>query len=316
MTETAPLLEVRNLTKHYPVRRLFRKPAMVQALNGINFTLGQNRTLAVVGESGCGKSTLARCLMQIESPTAGDIVLSGKPISEIGKVEVRKNVQMIFQDPYGSINPRKRAWKIIAEPLIINSKLSQNQCRGEAYELIAKVGLRPELGNRYPHMFSGGQRQRLGIARALILKPHIIVCDEPVSALDVSIQAQILNLLVELQKELGLSYLFISHDLSVVRHISDEIMVIYLGQVMERGNTTDIFSMPLHPYTKSLIAATPLLHGRTVKLPPLKGEVPSPMNPPPGCLFHKRCPIAEPRCSTEVPKLRPVGKQLVACHLV
>jgi dipeptide transport system ATP-binding protein len=315
MTTQVPLLEVKDLKKTFPVRKLFKKTAHVKALNGVSFTLLKNRTLAIVGESGCGKTTLARCLMKISRPTGGEVVISGRPISEIPKTEFRRSIQMIFQDPYGSLNPRKKAWEIIAEPMRINSGKPKAECREAAYELIQKVGLRPELGNRYPHMFSGGQRQRLGIARALILHPDVLICDEPVSALDVSIQAQILNLLMELQKELGLSYLFISHDLSVVRHISDEVVVIYLGQIMEKGATADVFSAPKHPYTQSLIAATPTIRAQKIKRPPLTGEVPSPLNPPSGCPFHKRCPIAIPRCASEVPEMRQVGPQWAACHL-
>lgn len=313
MTETA-LLKVSDLKKSYPVKHLFRKTAWVQALSGVSFELFKNRTLAVVGESGCGKSTLARCLMQIEQPTSGEIVFRDRPISQIAQSEFRQSLQMIFQDPYGSLNPRKKAWRIIAEPLYINTKLSAPECRAKAYELIERVGLRPELGNRYPHMFSGGQRQRLGIARSLVLNPDLIICDEPVSALDVSIQAQILNLLLELQRDLGLAYLFISHDLSVVSHIADEVLVIYLGKLVEQGKTVDIFQSPKHPYTQSLIAATPSIRRKQARLPPPKGEIPSAMNPPPGCAFHRRCPIAQDRCSVEIPQLRRLGNQTVACH--
>jgi dipeptide transport system ATP-binding protein len=309
-----PLLKVTDLKKQYPVKHLFQKTAWVKALGGVSFELLKNRTLAVVGESGCGKSTLARCLMQIESPTSGEIVFRDRPISQIAQSEFRQSLQMIFQDPYGSLNPRKKAWNIIAEPLFINSNLSVSDCKAKAYDLIEKVGLRPELGNRYPHMFSGGQRQRLGIARALILNPDVIICDEPVSALDVSIQAQILNLLLELQRDMGLTYLFISHDLSVVRHISDEVLVIYLGKLVERGTSKDIFVSPKHPYTQSLIAATPSIRSKPVGYTVPKGEIPSPMNPPPGCAFHRRCPIAQPRCSLEEPQLRQIHGQKVACH--
>jgi dipeptide transport system ATP-binding protein len=313
-SDVRPLLEVTDLKKHYPIKKLFRVKGIVKALDGVSFTLKKNETLAVVGESGCGKSTLAKVLMQVEPATDGKILFNGLTVTQMPPPVFRRCIQMIFQDSYGSLNPRKKAWEIISEPLHINTTLSIRECRHRALELMEKVGLRPEYGVRYPHMFSGGQRQRLGIARALILEPEMIICDEPVSALDVSIQAQILNLLMDLQEELKLSYLFISHSLPVVRHVADRVLVIYLGKVAEYGKRTDIFSDPKHPYTQSLIASTPeITFGQEPS--PIRGELPSPMNPPPGCAFHKRCPKAIERCALEEPTLRKVGNQLVSCHL-
>lgn len=318
MSET--LLEVKDLKKTYELRRMFEKPGLVKALDGVSFSLKAGKTLAVVGESGCGKSTLAKCLMLIEGITSGEAVFAGKPLSETPANEWRKQVQMIFQDPYSSLNPRKKCIDIISEPLVIEGKLSSEDIRKRAREMMAKVGLRPEFESRYPHMFSGGQRQRIGIARALMLRPKLLICDEPVSALDVSIQAQVLNLLMDLQDEFGLSYLFISHDLSVVRHVADDILVMYLGQVMEYGPREQVFKNPQHPYTKALLSSHPDLnaieHG--AKAEPramLQGELPSPLNPPLGCPFHKRCPYAFERCPNERPVLWNVGGRLSACHL-
>ena len=313
----AALLEVKNLKKHYAIKKLFGPKQTVKALDGVSFSLGAKKTLAIVGESGCGKSTLAKVLTQVEYKTEGDVLVDGKVTEGLARSELRKSLQMIFQDPYGSLNPRKKAWQIVAEPLRINTKLSRAECRDRAVQMMLRVGLRPEQQNRYPHMFSGGQRQRLGIARALILRPKIIICDEPVSALDVSIQAQVLNLLMELQDEFGLSYLFISHDLSVVRHISDEVLVIYLGKVVEYGSREKVFSNPQHPYTRALLSSTPKIASLTQKSErvALKGELPSPINPPTGCAFHKRCPAAMPHCSSMTPELQEVEGRKVACHL-
>lgn len=311
-----PLLSVRDLKKHYPLKSLFRTKGLVRALDGVSFDLKKKRTLAVVGESGCGKSTLARALMQIEPRTAGEIQFSGQSIDQIPKTEFFKKIQMIFQDPYSSINPRRRAWQIISEPLRVNTGLSHKECEEKAVELMAKVGLRPEMAGRFPHMFSGGQRQRIGIARALTLRPEIIVCDEPVSALDISIQAQVINLLIDLQDEFELSYIFISHDLSVVRHLSDDVLVMYLGQVVEMGTRESIFGDPKHPYTKVLLESAPSLRGKSQQRTILQGELPSPSNPPPGCRFHKRCPMAKPHCAIEIPKLETKHGRQVACHEV
>jgi len=311
-----PMLTVTDLRKHYPVRKLFGHFGTIKAVEGVSFALERKQTLAIVGESGCGKTSLAKCLMRIESPTAGQILWNGGPMEAMPTREFRRHIQMIFQDPYGSLNPRKKVWNIISEPLHINTSMKKSERRQAALELMSKVGLRPEHGNRYPHMFSGGQRQRIGIARALALRPEVLICDEPVSALDISIQAQILNLLLELQNELDLSYLFISHDLAVVRHIADIVMVIYLGKVVEQGPAKDIFGSPKHPYTQSLIASTPHIKRFERQQAPVRGEIPSPMNPPSGCAFHKRCPVAIPQCSNEEPKLQKIGQSWVSCHLV
>jgi dipeptide transport system ATP-binding protein len=314
VTET-PLLEVRDLRKHYDVRRFLKAPVKVKALDGVSFKLKRGQTLAVVGESGCGKSTLAKCLMLIEDITAGQVLLDGKDLQSTPPSEWRKKVQMIFQDPYSSLNPRKKAIDIISEPLVIEGLLSKKEIHDRARKMMERVGLRPEFEDRYPHMFSGGQRQRIGIARALMLKPRLLICDEPVSALDVSIQAQVLNLLMDLQDEFGLSYLFISHDLSIVRHLADEVMVMYLGQVMESGAREKIFADPRHPYTKALLASHPDLDGLTPPKATLEGELPSPMNPPLGCPFQQRCRDALSLCRDSRPPLVAVEGRLSACHL-
>lgn len=304
------LLEVRDLKKHYELKTLFGAKGTVKALDGLSFSLNAGETLAIVGESGCGKTTLAKCLMGIEAPTAGELRWSSQS-------KAAQRIQMIFQDPYSSINPRKKAWQIVAEPLVIRGELPRAQCKERALQLLERVGLRAEHGDRYPHMFSGGQRQRIGIARALSVNPEILICDEPVSALDVSIQSQILNVLAELQKDLGLSYIFISHDLSVVRHIADRVMVIYLGKVVEAGTKNEIFENPQHPYTKALIASTPSVDFATSRERiVLKGELPSPIRPPSGCTFHKRCPVARETCKSEVPLLRNFGDRQASCHLL
>lgn len=310
-----PLLEIKDLRKHYPIRRFLKAPALVKALDGVSFSLQRGKTLAIVGESGCGKSTLAKCLMHIEDITSGSVSLEGRSIQETPLADWRRQVQMIFQDPYSSLNPRKKALDIISEPLVIAGELSSDEIRARAREMMAKVGLRPEFEGRYPHMFSGGQRQRIGIARALMLKPKLLICDEPVSALDVSIQAQVLNLLMDLQDEFGLSYLFISHDLSIVRHIADEVVVMYLGQVMERGSRDRIFTNPQHPYTKALMASHPDLTAIRAPQATVEGELPSPLNPPPGCPFQKRCSQALPICGEKRPALREVEGRTAACHL-
>ncbi|MGE0616698.1 MAG: ABC transporter ATP-binding protein [Bacteriovoracia bacterium] len=310
-----PLLEATGLQKHYPVKKFLKTVGTVKALSGVSFSVGERETLAVVGESGCGKTTLAKLLMRIEAATAGEVKIAGRDVNALSPTDFRKQIQMIFQDPYSSINPRKRAWQIISEPLRINTRATRAECRAAAIEAMLKVGLRPEYADRYPHMFSGGQRQRIGIARALILRPRIIICDEPVSALDVSIQAQVLNLLIELQREMGLSYIFISHDLSVVRHIADQVMVVYLGKVVEFGRKRDVFGQPKHPYTQILLGSAAKI-GEKIDLQKTlaRGELPSPMNPPPGCAFHKRCPKATELCAREVPALRELRGVQVACH--
>ncbi|QRX82655.1 peptide ABC transporter ATP-binding protein [Glaciimonas sp. PAMC28666] len=315
------LLEAKNLRKHYNVSQGWLKPkATAKALDGVSFTLIPGKTLAVVGESGCGKSTLARQITMIEPPTGGELWMDGANIAEADRAtlkRVRPLVQMVFQNPYASLNPRKKVSSMLEEPLIINTDLSKAQRAEKAQAMMAKVGLRPEHYNRFPHMFSGGQRQRVAIARALMLDPKVIVADEPVSALDVSIQAQVLNLLMDLQDASGVAYLFISHNLSVVEHIADEVLVMYLGKAVEHGSKKDIFSRPLHPYTKALLASTPRLDPtqRQEKLM-LAGELPSPLAPPPGCSFNNRCPYAVGHCREEVPPLAEFDGRLVACHRV
>jgi dipeptide transport system ATP-binding protein len=317
--ETRPVLEADDLARHYDVKRgMFGGSATVKALAGASFTLEAGRTLAVVGESGCGKSTLARLVTLIEPPTSGRLLLDGEDVAgaqpETLKA-LRQQVQIVFQDPYGSLNPRKKVGAIIEEPLVINTRLTRPERREKAEAMMARVGLRPEHYARYPHMFSGGQRQRIAVARALMLQPRLLVADEPVSALDVSIQAQVLNLLMDLQEEFELAYLFISHDLSVVRHIADEVMVMYLGRPFEHGPRDAIFERPSHPYTRALLASTPAVdpkhRGQRIQL---KGELPSPLDPPPGCAFHKRCPYATEACAAERPELRVFAGRQVACH--
>ncbi|MCW2244507.1 dipeptide transport system ATP-binding protein [Azospirillum fermentarium] len=313
------VLEAIHLRKHYTARRgLFQPPATVKALDGVSFRLEAGRTLAVVGESGCGKSTLARSVTMIEPPTEGQLLYDCRDV--LGRTkdemkELRRTVQMVFQNPYGSLNPRKTIGSILEEPVVINTGTPKAERRERALAMMAKVGLRPDQIDRYPHMFSGGQRQRIAIARALMLNPRVVVADEPVSALDVSIQAQVLNLMMDLQEELNLAYLFISHDLSVVRHIADSVMVMYLGRPVEHGPKDVVFSRPRHPYTRILMAATPRVDpGLRLERVVPKGELPSPLNPPPGCAFHKRCPYARPNCATDVPALREVDGRRAACH--
>ncbi|MEO9168687.1 MAG: dipeptide ABC transporter ATP-binding protein, partial [Aestuariivirga sp.] len=301
-----PLLEAKNLQRHYSVSRgAFAKPANLRAVDDASFTLEKGKTLAVVGESGCGKSTLARMITMIEPPTSGELTIAGSRVDGASTKTLRSlrpKVQMVFQNPYGSLNPRQKIGTILEEPLLVNTTLGKAQRSEKARAMMAAVGLRPEHYDRYPHMFSGGQRQRIAIARALMLEPKLLVLDEPVSALDISIQAQVLNLLAELQNKFNLAYLFISHDLTVVRHIADEVMVMYLGKVVEHGPVDAVFNNPLHPYTRALLSATPIadpLFKRNRMA--LKGEIPSPLNPPTGCSFHPRCPIAIAECATRVP---------------
>jgi dipeptide transport system ATP-binding protein len=321
MSDTSVLLEAKDLAKHYPVSQGWLKPkALARALDGVSFTLAAGKTLAVVGESGCGKSTLARQITMIEPPTSGELWIGGANIAHADKAtrkQVRPLVQMVFQNPYASLNPRKKVGAMLDEPLAINTSLSKTERAEKAQAMMAKVGLRPEHDARYPHMFSGGQRQRIAIARALILDPKVIVADEPVSALDVSIQAQVLNLLMDLQQSSGVAYLFISHNLSVVEHIADEVLVMYLGKVVEHGTKQQVFTQPLHPYTRALFASTPRIdpsqRQQRIMLP---GELPSPLAPPPGCVFNTRCPYAVERCRQEVPALRDFGGRVAACHRV
>jgi dipeptide transport system ATP-binding protein len=314
----APVVEAKGLKQVYKIKRgLFKEPAQLQAVGGISFSIEPGKTLAVVGESGCGKSTLARMVTLIEKPTEGQLSLDGidavNPPANYA-TDLRRMVQLVFQNPYGSLNPRKKVGTILEEPLAINTKLSSAERTERARAMMAKVGLRPEHYNRYPHMFSGGQRQRIAIARALMLSPKLVVADEPVSALDVSIQAQVLNLLADLQEEMGLAYLFISHDLGVVRHIAHDVLVMYLGHAVEQGPKEKIYTRPLHPYTQALLSSTPGITGVRRKRIVLKGELPSPLNPPKGCVFSTRCPYVTERCKVERPALRELDGRKVACH--
>ncbi|RXZ44962.1 peptide ABC transporter ATP-binding protein [Crenobacter cavernae] len=314
-----PILSARDLTRHYRVSRGFLKGnATVKALAGVSFELFAGRTLAVVGESGCGKSTLARQLTLIEEPTSGSLFIDGDDAARVGRAGVkamRKKIQMVFQNPYASLNPRQKIGTQLAEPLAINTGLSGAERTEKVQAMMARVGLRPEHFYRYPHMFSGGQRQRIAIARAMMLNPGIVVADEPTSALDVSIQAQVLNLFMDLQDEFGTAYVFISHNLAVVEHVADELMVMYLGRAVEVGDKARIFARPMHPYTQALLSATPSIRpeARRIKIK-IVGELPSPLAPPSGCAFHKRCPYATERCHVEVPLLRPLDGREVACH--
>src|SRR6266704_1182046 len=315
----APLLEARSLSRHYAVSLgLFRAKGLVRALDGVSFTVAPGQTLACVGESGCGKSTLARQVTMIERPTGGSLCIDGDDGATADRKtlkRLRPRVQMVFQNPFASLNPRKKVGTLLEEPLAISAKLGARARRDAAHAMMARVGLKPEHYGRYPHMFSGGQRQRIAVARALMLHPRLVVADEPVSALDVSIQAQVLNLLMELQQELGIAYLFISHNLQVVRHIADRVMVMYLGKAVEYGPKGAVFERPAHPYTKALLASTPTLDARARRERiTLRGELPSPLNPPSGCAFHTRCPYAIERCRAEVPALLPLGDVRVACH--
>jgi dipeptide transport system ATP-binding protein len=315
------VLEARDLARHYAISRgPLTAPAVVRALDGVSFTLARQRTLAVVGESGCGKSTLARLVTMIEQPTSGSLRIAGHETTDASRAtlaSLRPTVQIVFQNPYGSLNPRQRVGEALEEPLLVNTPLSRAERRERGQAMMASVGLRPEHYERYPHMFSGGQRQRIAIARAVMLEPQILVLDEPVSALDVSIRAQVLNLLNDLQEKLKLAYLFISHDLSVVRHIADEVMVMYLGRPVEQGPREQIFSEPRHPYTQALLSATPVADPtRTKERIILTGELPSPIDPPSGCTFHPRCPRAFDLCPRVRPEMEPVGRSMVACHAV
>jgi oligopeptide transport system ATP-binding protein len=321
--QTQPLLKVEGLKKHFRVRKalLSRNAQYVQAVDGVSFHINAGETLSLVGESGCGKSTIGRMIMKLIEPTAGAIYVNGRDIAPLSRRQMkpyRKQMQIIFQDPFSSLNPRMSAGDIVGEPLLVHGIADETERARRVAELFSRVGLRPDQMARYPHEFSGGQRQRIGIARALALGPSLIIGDEPVSALDVSVQAQVINLMTDLQDEFGLSYLFIAHDLSVVKHISHRVAVMYLGHLVELADRNELFSTPLHPYTEALLSAVPLPNPRKTRKTRiiLKGDVPSPISPPSGCRFHTRCPLAVARCKVEVPDFREVApKHWVACHL-
>ena len=310
------ILEVRDLAKHFPVGggRLFGgRGGMIRAVDGVSFSIRKGETLGLVGESGCGKTTTGRCILQLERATAGEVIFEGQDLTKLppGQLRpLRRKIQVIFQDPYSSLNPRMTVGQIIGEPLKVHDLIPDREGRRRRVaELLSDAGLLPALADRYPHELSGGQRQRVGIARTLAMEPSLIICDEPVSALDVSIQAQIVNLLEELQERFGLTYLFVAHDLSVVRHISDRVAVMYLGKIVEVADRQTLYAEPLHPYTQALLSAVPIpdpeVEARREHIV-LGGEVPSPLNPPPGCVFHPRCPVAVDRCRVEVPELREI----------
>ncbi len=313
------LMQAEALHRHYPVSGgLFGKPGLVRAIDGVSFVLRQAQTLAIVGESGCGKSTLARMATLMEPPTGGELLIDGTPTATASEAErrrLRRNVQMVFQNPYGSLNPRKTVGAILEEPLALNRRGDRSARERAARAMMERVGLHQDHYDRTPHMFSGGQRQRIAIARALMLNPRIVVADEPVSALDVSIQAQVLNLMMDLQDAFRLAFLFISHDLGVVRHIAHDVLVLYCGRAVEYASRQDLFAAPCHPYTRVLLAATPSIDPRHRKQAvAVKGELPSPLNPPAGCAFASRCPHATVRCTAERPAWRGIGGRGVACH--
>jgi oligopeptide/dipeptide ABC transporter ATP-binding protein len=313
--ESSTLLDVRNLVKHFPVEK---SDDVVQAVDGVSFSINNGETLGLVGESGCGKSTVGRNLLRLQEPTSGEVYFEGRNILELdnsGMRDLRREMQIIFQDPYASLNPRLSILSIVSEPLTIHGVANKSERRARVAELLGKVGLDPDYMNRYPHEFSGGQRQRIGIARALALNPKLIVCDEPVSALDVSVQAQVVNLLQDLQSEFGLTYLFISHGLAVVEHISNRVAVMYLGKIVEIADADELYKNPLHPYTKALLSAIPVPDPKQKRERiVLRGDVPTPINPPSGCRFRTRCPIAIEECACVVPERRDiVPGHSVAC---
>jgi peptide/nickel transport system ATP-binding protein len=325
--ELTPLLEVRNLRKYFPIRKgfLLQTVGMIRAVDDVSFFVNEGETLGLVGESGCGKTTTSRCILRAISPTGGEILFStaARETVDLAQLDrahlrpLRSQMQLIFQDPYGSLNPRMNLLDIVGEPLLVNGMRSRREREEKVAELLGLVGLRPEYMQRFPHAFSGGQRQRIGIARALAVHPRLVVADEPVSALDVSVQAQILNLLLDLQKRLQLTYLFVAHNLGVVRHICDRVAVMYVGKIVEMAAAEDIYRAPKHPYTRALMAAAPVADPRVptgnVELP---GEVPSPADPPPGCYFHPRCAYAASVCREQMPAFREIEKgRFVACHL-
>ena len=323
---STPLVEVKDAARWFDVsppwleRALARKPkVMLRAVDGVSFDIARGETLALVGESGCGKSTVARMLVGLYGLTRGDIRFDGQPLSrmsEPGGRALRKRLQMIFQDPYASLNPRWRVGRIIAEPMLTHTQMTPDERAARVGDLLRQVGLDPADRNRYPHQFSGGQRQRISIARALAVNPEFLVCDEPTSALDVSVQAQVLNLMKDLQRKLGLTYLFISHNLAVVHHVADRVGVMYLGRMVEVAPRDELFARPRHPYTRMLLEAIPDINGAGKPRTAVAGEVPNPLNPPPGCTFHPRCPHANDRCRAEAPVAMLAGVSVVACHAV
>lgn len=324
--EKQPLIQLKNLQIHFPVKQnnLFQKKTQyLKAVDGISFDIHRGETFSIVGESGCGKSTTGRGILQLEPPTGGNVYFEEIDLTDItdkALQQMRRRMQMIFQDPYASLNPRMTIGKIISEPLIVHHLCNEKQAKNKVKELLELVGLNPNFINRYPHEFSGGQRQRIGIARALAVQPDFIVCDEPIASLDVSIQAQVINLLQSLQEQFNLTYLFIAHDLSVVRHISDRIAVMYLGKIVELANHHQLYENPLHPYTKALLSAVPIPDPEIEKKREsiqLTGEIPSPISPPSGCRFHTRCPLAIEHCRVAEPQWREIETEhFVACHLV
>jgi len=323
--QNGALIEVRNLVKYFPVTRgliVARHVADVKAVDGVSFVIRKGETLGLVGESGSGKTTVGKCLLRLYRPTSGEIIFEGVDLGKLDQEKLRAlrvKMQPIYQDPYSSLNPRHTVAEIISEPLIVHGLASGRKARERVDELLQMVGLDPDFAERYPHMFSGGQRQRIGVARAIATRPDFIVCDEPVSALDVSIQSQIVNLLDDLKSQLKLTLLFISHDLSVVRHISDRIAVMYLGRIVELAPSRTLYDEPLHPYSQALLSAVPIpdpeIEEKRKRII-LKGEIPSPLNPPSGCTFHPRCPVAIDICSRLVPEFREIRGRWVACHLV
>lgn len=325
MSNDTVLLHVRNLVKHFPIKRglLQRQVGAVRAVDDISFSVKRGETLGLVGESGCGKSTTGRAVLQLHKPTSGSVLFDGADLTKLKGEELRtmrRKMQMIFQDPYASLNPRMSVGEIVGEPLLVHNVVSKSDVKERVNHLLDIVKLNPSFANRYPHEFSGGQRQRIGIARALALQPSFIVCDEPISALDVSIQAQVVNLLEELQDQFNLTYLFIAHDLSMVRHISDRVAVMYLGVIVELTTRDEFYRNPLHPYSQALLSAVPIpdpMMESSRKRVILEGDVPSPVNPPSGCRFRTRCPIAEARCAESRPEFRELKPgHFVACHLV
>ena len=322
--QVRPLVEVRDAARWFDVsaprleRVLSRKPrTMLRAVDGVSFSIRRGETLALVGESGCGKSTIARLLVGLYPLTRGSIMFDGQPLSDMDGPDglaLRKRLQMIFQDPYASLNPRWRVGRIVAEPMLAHTSMTKPQRDERVDALLAQVGLHPTDRDRYPHQFSGGQRQRISIARALAVNPEFLVCDEPTSALDVSVQAQVLNIMKDLQRSLGLTYLFISHNLAVVHHVADRVGVMYLGRIVEIADRDSLFEHPQHPYTRMLLSAIPDMTGAGARRTPVAGEVPNPLNPPSGCTFHPRCPFARELCKTESPIMVVKGENQVACH--